>query len=246
MDAILPFLGLFVQHGYLLLFLAVMVDTAGVPLPAEPILFAFGFLARTGDLDLGTGVALAAAAAMAGDSASYWLGRLAGQRLLHTYCRVTLGSGQCVERAIAYHRRFGRATVVLGRFVMGVRAFLLPLVGSVRMPYGQFLLFDALGSLLWASLFVGVGYAFSGQMETLGAHYRQGTMVLGGLVLTGFVGYISLKLAKRRRSGVGLLPGGSDGAGGEVVGRSGGEPRTGPEPEGHDALAVADGETPSP
>jgi len=219
MEVIPPFLKPFVEYGYLLIFLAIFLENAGLPFPGEPILFAFGFLARTGPLDFGTGVAFATAAAMAGDSASYWLGRLAGPRLLRTYCRVTLGSGRCVERAIAYHRRFGKVAVVFGRFVMGVRAFLSPLAGSVRMPYGQFLVFDGLGNLLWASLFVGVGYAFAGQIGEVAARYRQGTVIVGGVMLAAFVGYLGVKLARRRRFGVGLLSAASGGGDGGVAPR---------------------------
>lgn len=216
MEVISPLFAPFVEYGYLLIFVAIFLENAGLPFPGEPILFAFGFLARTGHLDLGAGIAFATAAAMAGDSASYWLGRFAGPRLLRTYCRVTLGSGQCVERAVAYHRRFGKMAVVFGRFVMGVRAFLSPLAGSVRMPYGQFLVFDGVGSLLWSSLFVGVGYAFAGQVEGIAARYHQGVVIVGGVMLAGFVGYLALKLAKRRRTAPGLLPdaipgGGDDG-----------------------------------
>lgn len=148
------FPGLFIQYGYLLVFAAVFLDNAGLPLPGELALLAFGFVARTGHLDIGWGIVAAGAGAMVGDSMSYLLGRVGGMRILHAYCRITLGSGQCVENALAYYKRFGRVTIVLGRFVLGLRAFLMPLAGSTQIPYGQFLLFDAIGALLWSSLFI--------------------------------------------------------------------------------------------
>lgn len=196
---------LFLQHGYLWVFVFVLLDNAGLPLPGELALFAFGLLARTGDLDLTWGVLAAGAGAMAGDNASYWLGRLGGVRVLRTYCRVTLGSGECVDRAVTYYHRFGRITVVLGRFVMGLRAFLMPLAGSARVPYGQFLLFDAVGTLLWSGLFIGAGYAFGDRVDVVGRRLRSGQIVLASMLATAFLAYLALKVWKRRRFGVGLL-----------------------------------------
>ena len=157
-------LSLLIRHGYLLIFLLVFLDNAGVPLPGEPSLFAFGFLARTGHLDLGLGVVAASIGAMTGDHMSYWLGRLGGQRILRAYCRMTLGSGDCAGKAMAYYHRWGPATVLVGRFVMGFRAFLMPLAGSAQMPYGTFLLFDFLGALLWSSIYIVVGYTLGNQV----------------------------------------------------------------------------------
>lgn len=120
-------LGLFVQYGYWIVFVGILLDNAGLPLPGELLLLTFGAVARTGNLHPGLGVFMAWAAAVSGDSVGYWLGRIGGDRALHTYCRVTLGSGQCVSNARSFYERHGRATVVFGRFVMGVRAFLTPL-----------------------------------------------------------------------------------------------------------------------
>lgn len=196
---------LFLQHPYLLVFLFVFLDNVGLPMPGELALLAFGLLARTGDLDLAWGVVAAGAGAMAGDNASYWLGRLGGVRVLHTYCRVTLGSGECVDRAVTYYHRFGSITVVLGRFVMGLRAFLMPLAGSARVPYGQFLLSDAVGTFLWSGLFIGAGYAFGDHVDVVGRRLRSSQIVLASTLATAFFAYLALKLWKRHRFGVGLL-----------------------------------------
>jgi membrane protein DedA with SNARE-associated domain len=69
---------------------------------------------------------VAAAAAMAADSLGYWLGRLGGDRFLQGYCRVTVGSGECLQKTVAFYKRRGAVAVVLGRFVMGIRALLFP------------------------------------------------------------------------------------------------------------------------
>lgn len=198
-------LGLFVQYGYGIVFVAILLDNAGLPIPGELLLLLFGALARNGQLDMGGGLAVAAVAAVAGDSIGYWLGRVSGDRMLRGYCRLTLGSSTCVDRAVGFYRQHGRATVIVGRFVMGVRAFLPALAGSARMPYRWFLLFDGLGALLWSSLFLTAGYSFGWQLEWAREGYRTGSrLVLGTLVLI-FAVYILVKLVRRRRHGPGTL-----------------------------------------
>ncbi len=198
-------LGLFVQYGYLIVFTGILLDHAGLPLPGELVLLLFGALAQTGDLNAGLGILVAWAAAVSGDSVGYWLGRVGGDRALHAYCRLTFGSGQCVQNAVSYYRRHGPATVVFGRFVIGVRAFLTPLAGAARMPFGQFLLVDSLGAVIWSGLFIGVGYGLGLQMEQVHQRYRAGYMIVAGAVAASLAVYLLMKLYRRRRHGVGSL-----------------------------------------
>lgn len=197
-------LAFLVQYGYLLVFVLVLLDNTGLPLPGEPVLLVLGFLARTGHVDLVGGIAAATAGAMLGDNASYWVGRLGGLGILRTYCHVTLGSPGCVDKALAYYRRFGRITVVLGRFVIGLRAFLVPLAGSARMPYGQFLLFDTMGTLSWSALFIGAGYLSGGHLELISRRLRGSQILLGLTLAAALLAYLSLRLWKRRRLASGL------------------------------------------
>jgi membrane protein DedA with SNARE-associated domain len=193
--------GLFVQYGYGIVFTAILLDNAGLPIPGELLLLILGAVARTGDLDLGLGLLVAWAAALSGDTIGYWLGRLTGDRVLHTYCRMTLGSGTCVRRAVGYYHRYGAATVIVGRFVMGVRAFLSPLAGAAGMPFHRFLVFDSLGALLWSGLFLTLGYSFGWRLESLRDGYRAGATVLLSVAGAGVGTYVLIKLFRRWRHG---------------------------------------------
>jgi membrane-associated protein len=198
-------LGLYIQYGYWIVFLGILLDNAGLPLPGELLLLTFGALARKDDLHVGLGILIAWLAATSGDSAGYWLGRLGGDRALHTYCRFSLGSRQCVRNAVAYYERHGRATVAFGRFVMGVRAFLTPLAGAARMPFGQFLFVDSLGALIWSSLFVAAGYSVGWRVEQVQHGYRTGYVVIAGGLAASVTAYVLMKLYRRRRHGPGDL-----------------------------------------
>jgi membrane protein DedA with SNARE-associated domain len=198
-------LSLFALHGYAIVFVAILLDNAGLPIPGELLLLIFGVLARNGDLDPMLGLLTASAAAMSGDGIGYWLGRLSGERVLHTYCWLTLGSGKCVRKAVDYYRLHGRATVIFGRFVIGVRAFLSPLAGSAGLPFAEFLLFDALGALTWSGLFIALGYGLGWGPERVHASYRIVSMALLTMVGVALVAYVVVKLTRRRRHGVASL-----------------------------------------
>jgi membrane protein DedA with SNARE-associated domain len=152
-----------------------------------------------GHLDLGWGIVAASAGAMAGDNMSYWLGRLGGLRILHTYCRLTLGSGACVNNALAFYHRFGGIAVVLGRFIVGLRAFLVPLAGSTRMRYGRFMLVDAVGAFVWSSVFIVAGRLLGSQVGGFSRRVRGGSTLLLAAFLIAFLGYMAMKLWKRHR-----------------------------------------------
>lgn len=198
-------LSLFVQYGYVIVFVTILLDNAGLPIPGELLLVLFGALARNGELNFAGGLAVAAAAALAGDSFGYWLGRLTGDRMLRAYCRLTLGSGACVSRAVAYYRHHGKATAIVGRFAMGVRAFLPSLAGSARMPYHRFLLADGLGAVLWSAVFLLAGYSVGWRLEEVKQGYRAGSRVLIGTLAVSFALYLLVKLVRRWRHGSATL-----------------------------------------
>jgi membrane protein DedA with SNARE-associated domain len=160
-------LGLLAAYGYRIVFGAILLENAGLPIPGELILLTFGAIARGGELHPIAGLVVAACAALVGDNVAYWGGRW--------------GCGRFLPATSSGRPRFspGPTTVVFGRFVIGARLFLAPLAGCARMPYARFLLFDALGCLLWAGSFILVGYLAGGHLgET---HERIRTILVAGV-----------------------------------------------------------------
>jgi hypothetical protein len=88
---------------------------------------------------------------------------------------------------------------LLAKFVPGLSTVAPPLAGIFHMRARRFLLFDALGSLLWAGTFLGLGYVFSGQIDWVAEHLA----ALGGwllvLILGALAAYITYKFVARQR-----------------------------------------------
>jgi membrane protein DedA with SNARE-associated domain len=129
-------------YGYLLLFTAILLDAAGLPLAGEAVLVLAGVLARSGGMDLGVVVLVGVAGAAAGHNVGYVLGRLAAQRWL-------------TSRRLAP----GALAILFSRFLVGVRFAIPPLSGHARTPYPRFAALDGVGAVLWVGALVLTGYA---------------------------------------------------------------------------------------
>ena len=196
MNATLEFL---VRHGYTVLFAWVFVEQIGLPIPTVPMLLASGALAGTGRLSLTTVAIVAIAAAMLSDSLWYQLGRRRGARVLRMLCRISLEPDSCVRRAENLYGKHGASSLLLAKFVPGLNTASPPLAGIFRMRLERFLFFDALGVILWVSAYVGLGYAFSDQLERVADRALKLGAGLIALLLAAFGGFLVWKYLKRQR-----------------------------------------------
>ena len=196
MHEILPFLK---EHGYTVLFLWVLAETIGLPLPSAPLFIAAGALAGMGHLRLPVCIGLGACAALLGDVFWYSMGRRSGGRILSWLCRISLAPDDCVRKAEVIFARYGERSLLVTKFIPGLSAVTTPLAGIIRMHLSRFLFFDALGSILWVGSFTGLGYVFSEQLDDaiLFALRFSNTVLI--FLAGGLAFYILRKYALRRR-----------------------------------------------
>src|SRR2546426_9792704 len=187
------------HHGYVLLLGWVFAEQVGLPIPSMPLLLAAGALAGTGHLSFFASLFYVIFAAVTADSIWYQLGRRKGIRILQLLCKISLEPDSCVRRTEGVFSKQGARSLLLAKFLPGLSTVAPPLAGIFHMRPRRFLLFDAMGSLLWAGSFLGLGYLFSGEIERLAEHLA----ALGGwllaLVLGAFAIYIAYKFFSRQR-----------------------------------------------
>jgi len=187
------------HHGYVVLLGWVFAEQIGLPLPAMPLLLAAGALAGAGHLSFFASLLCVILAAMAADSIWFQLGRRKGIRILQLLCKISLEPDSCVRRTEGVFAKQGARSLLLAKFVPGLSTVATPLAGIFHMRPRRFLLFDALGALLWAGTFLGLGYVFSGQIERVAEHLAS----LGGwllvLLLGALAAYIAYKFVARQR-----------------------------------------------
>jgi membrane protein DedA with SNARE-associated domain len=140
--------------GYPLVFLLVMAESAGVPVPGETALIAGAVFSSQGKLALPAVIATAAGAAIVGDNLGYLIGRRGGRWLLlregpfHRQRTEVLAMGE------PFFERHGPKAVFFGRFLLGLRTWASWLAGATQMRWRSFLFWNALGGICWAT---GVG-----------------------------------------------------------------------------------------
>jgi len=128
-------------------------------LPGDSLLFLMGFLAAGGGLNVVVIIVVLAAAAILGDSVNYKIGSYFGDRLLNR--EKSLVDKRHVEMTRLYYRRYGKSTIIIARFIPGIRSFAPFVAGIIKMDYPVFLLYNVTGAILWVSGFVLFGYVIA-------------------------------------------------------------------------------------
>jgi membrane protein DedA with SNARE-associated domain/membrane-associated phospholipid phosphatase len=172
--------------AYVLIFLGSMLESAaflGLLIPGESLVLLAGFLAAHGLLNLDALIVIVGIGAALGDSLSYELGRRLGRSALDHYGnRLGLNRAR-IENAEAFFNRHGGKAVFLGRFVGFARALVPFLAGSSKMPYGQFVTYNALGAALWAPSMVLLGYFLGASWQTAAHWIGHASAIIGSIVL---------------------------------------------------------------
>ena len=185
------------KHGLWLVFGNVLVEQAGVPVPAFPTLVIAGAYLTVGEGRVLALVGVGALAAVIADTIWYLAGRRYGSRVLQTLCRISLSPDSCVRQTETIFERFGPASMVFAKFVPGFASVATALAGALGLRYWKFVLFDLIGSLLWVGVAVAIGYLFrdaiSEALDTLQSLGKWGLV----LIAAAFAAWIATKWWRR-------------------------------------------------
>lgn len=186
------------DYGLWVVFVAVLLDQGGIPVPAWPPLVVASALAVENGEALWPIVLVATAAAVLADALWYAGGRRFGAQLIRLMCRLSLSPDTCVASTRGIYARWGAPSLVVAKFIPGFAAIGTTLAGQNRTPLARFALYDGLGAALWAGTAVALGAVFhaaiSEVLATLESYGRYGLLaVLGALVL-----FVAWKAARRQ------------------------------------------------
>ena len=188
--------GLVHHYGLVALFLAVMLESGGVPFPGETALIAAAIFASQGELDIWQVIAVAAVAAIVGDNIGYWIGRTAGRKVLTWFGPLHRLSQGVLPWSERFFERHGGKTIFLARFFSVLRVTAAWLAGISRMHWWTFFLWNAAGGICWAVL-VGLLSYYLGHAAA-DAIDRYGLWAGVGLVLLLAIVWGAVHLWKKR------------------------------------------------
>lgn len=183
-------LDFFLKYGYWILFLWVMTEQLGVPIPSVPVMLTAGTLTATHKMNLPLVLIAILLGSLVSDSLWYIMGKRYGGAVVKLLCRLSMESSTCVRRTENYFTKRGPAALLLAKFIPGLGSVAAPIAGQTSMPFSSFVIFDTIGILIWALTFT-LGGRFFGdflkrhpEVFSWVAHFA---VLLFALLLMGFL-----------------------------------------------------------
>jgi membrane protein DedA with SNARE-associated domain/rhodanese-related sulfurtransferase len=189
---------LITQYGLALVFVNVLVQQLGLPIPALPTLIVAGALAADGKISALALFGVAFVACAISDATWYSVGRLYGRRVMQLLCRISLSPESCVRQSQHLFHRWGRLTFVVGKFVPGLLTLSPAMAGTMALSGWSFALLDGLGAAIWAGVAIGTGMLLHREISQLIGHLqelREIAIAAIGLLLV----YVAGRWWQRRR-----------------------------------------------
>jgi membrane-associated protein len=169
---------------YIILFVVIFVETGLVfiPfLPGDSLLFVAGAFAALGSLNVFVLLVLLILAAVAGDTANYWIGHFLGRKIIAS--KKFHVDKRYLARTQEFFQKHGGKTIILARFVPIIRTFAPFVAGIGKMQYGRFISFNVIGAVLWVSTMILAGYYF-GNIPIVKNNF---TLFIIGIVIVSLV-----------------------------------------------------------
>jgi len=158
---------LFARYGYAVVFVGVLLENAGLPVPGETTLLAGAALAHAGHLSLIWVIAWAIGGAILGDNIGFAIGRNGGRRLAERHgAKIGLTPAR-LRQFDRFFDKYGAVTVFIARFVTGLRVFCAVLAGGSGLRWRTFLFYNAAGAFVWSTAIALVGYSLAYSWDTL-------------------------------------------------------------------------------
>jgi len=191
----------FRHYGYLIVFLPILGESAGIPLPGETVLLAGGLAASKGILSLPFVILVGATAAIIGDNLGYLVGRAGGRPLLFRYGSILHVKDRQIAILDSFFEKHGPKTVFFGRWVIFLRVWAALFAGASRMHWRHFFFYNALGGIAWATTMATLAYVFAASVVRISRAFGVLAWVLAiavGIAVAIFINRIQKRAENRQ------------------------------------------------
>ena len=175
----------------------VLLESIGIPLPGEIALVTAAAYASLGHISIYAVIILAALGAIVGGALGYLIGLRGGLPLVLHYGGYIGVRRRHVDRAHAFFEKHGAKTILFGRFIAILRTWAAIVAGGAGMSFPKFVLYNSIGSVVWAIVFGWLGYYFGRDLPLLESYISRVSLVL---LVALAVGIIALVFWKRRKT----------------------------------------------
>ena len=183
--------------GYAGVFVLMLVESCGIPMPSEVIMPFSGFLVARGELNFWWVVILGAVGNLVGSWLAYFIGYKGGRPLIEKYGKYFLISHHDLDLADRWFAKFGDWMVFIGRLLPVVRTYISFPAGIAKMNFKKFSIYTFAGALPWSLLFAWLGVKMGDNWELIRAKLHDFDMAMLVLVIVGIAWYVGRHLKRR-------------------------------------------------
>ncbi len=183
--------------GYAGVFVLMLVESCGIPMPSEVIMPFSGFLVARGELNFWIVVLLGAVGNLVGSWLAYFIGHKGGRPLIEKYGKYFLISHHDLDLADRWFAKFGDWMVFIGRLLPVVRTYISFPAGIAKMNFKKFSIYTFAGALPWSLLFAWLGVKMGDNWELIRQKLHDFDMAMLFLVIVAIVWYVARHLKHR-------------------------------------------------
>ena len=193
------------EHGYLAIFVLMLLDSACVPFPSEVTLLFGGALTSTLVVGAGQELSLvgvvfwAIAGTLIGSWLAYGVGYAGGRPAIDRFGRYLLIRPHEIDRAHDWFERHGEAVAAYGRLIPLVRSFVSLPAGVAAMRFWRFTLYTLAGSVIWCVGLASIGHVFGDSWREIERVIQPFAWIIAGVVVVAFVVFVSRRWEQVRR-----------------------------------------------
>jgi membrane protein DedA with SNARE-associated domain/rhodanese-related sulfurtransferase len=188
----------FLHYAYLVLFLWVLGEQLGAPVPSIPLLVTAGSLTATNELLLPLVLSAVLVACFVADSLWYFMGKRYGGTMVRLVCKLSFETSTCVRKTENYFTKHGPQSLLIAKFVPGLGTVAAPIAGQTGMKYPVFLAYDLAGALLWALASVLAGRFFGDVLKRDPGALAWFGHSAGVLILLAIAGFLLYRVWKQQ------------------------------------------------
>ncbi len=184
------------------MFVIVLAEALGLPVPAAVALVAGGAAAASGVLSVYRLLLLALLAMLIGDTLLFVAGRYMGWGLLGFLCKLSVNPETCILRSAESFYKRGKATLLFAKFIPGINTMAPPLAGSMKMPLDTFFRHDVVGATLYATVYIAVGLLFRDFVVPLMRGFQTAGRAVEAVTVFALIGYALYRVWLYRKHAV--------------------------------------------
>lgn len=190
--------GIVADLGYPGLFILILLESTLVPIPSELVMPFAGYMASTGAFSLVAVLIINSVAALCGSLICYAIGAKGGKPFIVKWGKFFFLKPKDLEKTEVFFQKHGKATILIGRFLPVVRHVISIPAGIAKMPIGSFALQTFIGSTIWGSLLICIGYYLGQNWEHVAKQFKRVDLIVGVLILL-IVLVLAVRFMVRRR-----------------------------------------------